>query len=126
MELTNYQEGFFQYLYSLVKSRGKIYACENGKVFGREIDARRQAHDYFERRKYKLLWAEITMDNLPLNNEEFKNVLESYNPPEPNNSAKNKKEPLKMDSSIESEFNALKEARKNSEKKTKGRPPKEE
>lgn len=91
-----------------------------------EIDARRQAHDYFERRKYKLLWAEITMDNLPLNNEEFKNVLESYNPPEPNNSAKNKKEPLKIDSSIESEFNALKEARKNSEKKTKGRPPKEE
>lgn len=126
MELTNYQEGFFQYLYALVKSRGKIYACENGKVFGREIDARRQAHDYFERRKYKLLWAEITMDNLPLNNEEFKNVLESYNPPEPNNSAKNKKEPLKMDSSIESEFNALKEARENSEKKTKDRPPKEE
>ena len=79
MKLTNYQEGFFQYLYSLVKSRGKIYVCENGKVFGREIDAKRQAHDYFERRKYKLLWAEITMDNLPLNNEEFKNVLESYN-----------------------------------------------
>lgn len=35
MELTNYQEGFFQYLYALVKSRGKVYACENGKVFGR-------------------------------------------------------------------------------------------
>lgn len=126
MKLTNYQEGFFQYLYSLVKSRGKVYVCENGKVFGREIDAKRQAHDYFERRKYKLLWAEITMDNLPLNNEEFKNVLESYNPPETNNSAKNKKEPPKMDSSIESEFNKLKEARKKQKKETKDNPPKEE
>lgn len=126
MKLTNYQEGFFQYLYSLVKSRGKVYVCENGKVFGREIDAKRQAHDYFERRKYKLLWAEITMDNLPLNNEEFKNVLESYNPPEPNNSAKQKKEPPKMDSSIESEFNKLKEARKKTKKGTKDNPPKEE
>lgn len=126
MELTNYQEGFFQYLYALVKSRGKIYICENGKVFGREIDARRQEHDYFERRKYKLLWAEITMDNLPLNNEEFKKVLESYNPPEPNNSAKKKGEPLKMDSSIESEFNELKEARKKTKKGTKDNPPKEE
>lgn len=126
MKLTNYQEGFFQYLYSLVKSRGKVYVCENGKVFGREIDAKRQAHDYFERRKYKLLWAEITMDNLPLNNEEFKNVLESYNPPEPNNSAKQKKEPPKMDSSIESEFNKLKEARKKQKNGTKDNPPKEE
>lgn len=126
MKLTNYQEGFFQYLYSLVKSRGKVYVCENGKVFGREIDAKRQAHDYFERRKYKLLWAEITMDNLPLNNEEFKNVLESYTPTETNNSAKNKKEPPKMDSSIESEFNKLKEARKKRKKETKDNPPKEE
>lgn len=126
MELTNYQEGFFQYLYALVKTYGKVYACENGKVFRNINSARQQEYDYQERRKYKLLWAEITMDNLPLNNEDFKAVLESYTPPEPKNSATKSIDTINIDYTISDEFNALKEARKNLKNKTKGRPPKEQ
>lgn len=125
MELTNYQEGFFQYLYALVKTYGKVYACENGKVFRNINSARHQEHDYQERRKYKLLWAEITMDNLPLNNEDFKSVLESYIPPEPKSANSQLIDTINIDYKISDEFNALKEARENPEKKTKGRLPKE-
>ena len=32
MELTNYQESFFQYLYALVKEHKTAYVCENGNI----------------------------------------------------------------------------------------------
>lgn len=126
MELTNYQEYFFQYLYALVKEHKIAYVCENGKVFLAIQDAKHEEYDYMERKHYKLLWAEVNIDNVPLNNEELKTLLEGFKPEEQPKEGIIKKSTLNVDESVINEFNALKEARKNSEKKTKGRPPKEQ
>lgn len=120
MELTNYKESFFQFLYACVKKHGTMYVLENGRVYPSYAYVRLDVKDEWERHHNKLLWAKVTMDNIPLNNKDLKRILESYVPEEDNSNKKNILDNTKVDDAIINEFEALKQQKKGRKAKQAG------